>query len=436
MITVILLVTSLALAAGGWPAWRGPLANGTAPGAKPPVRWSEKENVRWKAAIPGKGSSTPCVLDGLVIVTAAVDTGVEAKPEDRPAPIKPPAGTDPDSPRYKRMTRPTNTYHHFLAVAYGLEDGKEKWRATLARGVPHEGHHPTHSYAAGSPCTDGRRVYVSFGSFGTHALTLDGKVAWSRDLGKLETRLGWGEAVTPLFHGGKLFVAHDHEGGSFLACLDAGSGKVLWKKPRDEPSNWTTPAVARLGERDVILLTGANKCRGYDAQSGKEVLTQPGLTLNAIPSVVVHEGVAYFLAGYRGSSGYALKLSQPPEVLWKLDRGLPYVPSPAISSSGLWFTAANDPLLTAIDLKTGKPFLDRVRVPGLRQLYASPLIADGRVYLSDREGTTAVLKEGRKLEVLATNKIGEALDASPVAVGKKLLLRSSGHLWCIEEAGR
>ncbi len=432
----LLPLLALALVAADWPQWRGPNGDGTAPGADPPIRWDAKTNVKWKAAIPGKGSSTPVVVGGLVILTTAIDTGTEAKAEDIPAPVKPPAGADLDSPRYKRMTRPTNTYYRFVVIALDLATGKERWRKQVREAVPHEGHHVTHSYAAGSPCTDGKRVYASFGSFGTYCLGIDGKLIWERDLGKLETRLGWGEAVTPALHGGNLYVAHDHEGDSFLACLDVATGKDVWKAPRDEPSNWTTPAFARQGDRTLVLLPGTKKVRAYDTKTGKEAWTLPGLTVNAIPSAIVRDGVAYVMAGYKGSVGYAIKLSDPPEVLWKLDRGTPYVPSPALSKGRLWFTSTNEPTLSTIDIKSGKAVIDRKRLPGLRQMYSSPLIAGGRVYLADRDGTTLVLKEGDGIETLATNKLGEGIDAAPVAVGKTLLLRGAGHVWCIEEKGR
>lgn len=422
--------------AADWPSWRGPNNDGTAPGANPPLKWGPKTNVAWKAPLPGKGSSTPVVVGDLVVVTTAVDTGRVAKPEDRPPPIMVPPGGDPDSVRYKRLTRPTGTYHRFLVIGISRKTGKERWRRMVREVAPHEGTHMTHSYAAGSPVTDGKRLYVSFGSFGTYCLDMAGKVLWSRDLGKLETRLGWGEAVTPALHGGKLFVAHDHEGPSFLAALDAKTGKTLWKVPRKEPSNWTTPVVAVVGGKAQVILPGTNRVRAYDAETGEELWQYHGLTVNAIPSAIVRDGVLYCMAGYKGSVGYALKLGKKPELLWKLERGTPYVPSPLLSGDRLWFTSTNMPSLTTIDIKTGKPVLDRVRVGALRQLYASPVAAGGRIYLADRDGTTAVLKEGDKLEVLATNKLGETIDASPAVCGKQLFLRSSKHVWCIEEKGR
>ncbi|MBY0228291.1 MAG: PQQ-binding-like beta-propeller repeat protein [Gemmataceae bacterium] len=413
--------------AADWPAWRGPDADGAAAG-DPPVSWSATKNVAWKRELPGQGASTPIVAGGLVIVTAALDT----KRKGEVPVIEPPEGADLSSPRWKRMTRPTGTWHEFLVLAFDAETGKERWRRKVAEKVPHEGKHDTHTYAAGSAVSDGKRVWASFGSFGTYCLTTGGKVLWERDLGRLQTRLGWGESVTPLLHGGRLYVAHDHEGPSALFCLDAATGKTLWKADRDEPSNWTTPAVAMVDGKAQVILPGTRKVRAYDAATGKELWQRPGLTVNAIPSAIVRDGVAYVMAGYRGSAGYALKLGAEPEVLWKLDRATPYVPSPLLSKDRLWFTSTNEPVLTTVDIRTGKPVIDRARLPGLRQLYASPTSAGGKVYVADRDGTTLVLKEGDKLEVLATNKLGEGIDASPVVVGKRLYLRGAKHLWCLE----
>jgi hypothetical protein len=162
------------------------------------------------------------------------------------------------------------------------------------------------------------------------------------------------------------------------------------------------------------------------------------MTVNAIPSAVAEGQVVYCVSGYRGAAAVAVALdgagdvTDTNKVLWRYGRGTPYVPSPLLLGDRLYFTQTNEPLLTSLDVRTGKPVLDRERLPGLGTLYASPVAAAGRIYVVDREGTTLVLKAGDKLDVLATNRLDDPVDASPVAVGKQLFLRGAKSLYCIE----
>ena len=412
-----------------WPHWRGPLANGTAPRGKPPLRWDAKTNIAWKRAIPGRGSSTPIVWGDLVFVTTAVDTGKKADPKDLPRP----------DPRFagKKKTDAPDTYHRFIVLAIDRKTGAVRWQRTCAERVPHEGHHFSHSYAAGSPVTDGKRLYVSFGSFGIYCFDFAGKVLWQRDLGRMETRLGWGEAVTPAVHGDRLFVTWDHEGPSALYALRADSGKTAWKMDRDEVTTWATPLVVEYKGRTQVIVPATKKVRGYDASNGKVLWEAKGLTVNCIPSPVARAGVVYCISGYRGAEGIAVPLDSSGDasekVLWRVDRNTPYVPSPVLVGDRLYFTASNDAILSCVDVRSGKFVFEKRRLNGLRTLYASPVAADGRLYVVDRDGTTLVLKQGDKPEVLATNRLGEPIDASPVVAGKQLFLRSDKHLFCIEE---
>jgi outer membrane protein assembly factor BamB len=196
--------------------------------------------------------------------------------------------------------------------------------------------------------------------------------------------------------------------------------------------------VVKDGDRYQTVLNGTNRVRGYDLETGKGLWQCGGMTVNAIPSPVASGGVVYVMSGYRGAAAVAVKLdgrgdlTEGEKVLWRYERGTPYVPSPLLAGGRLYFTQANDGILTSLDIKTGKPILDRVRLPGVSSFYASPLGAAGRVYLVDRAGTTLVLKQGDKLEVLARNRLDDPIDASPAAVGKQLFLRGEKYLYCIE----
>jgi outer membrane protein assembly factor BamB len=413
-----------------WPHWRGPLANGSAPGATPPLKWDAATNVAWKAAVPGRGASTPIVWGDQVFLLTAIDTGKKADPKDLPAKA---------DPKFEKKTTAPDTYHQFVVLAYDRGTGKELWRRTVAERVPHEGHHFSHSYAAGSPTTDGKRLYLSFGSFGVYCLGLDGKPVWSRDLGRMETRLGWGEASTPAVHDGKVFLTWDHEGKSFITALDADTGKTLWKVDRDEPTSWATPLVVSRNGRTQVVTPGTRQVRSYDAADGKVLWTSEGLTVNCIPSPLLHGDEVIVMAGYRGSKGASISLDASGDVTgsdkvrWTISKATPYVPSPTLAGDRLWFTQTNEGILTSVDVKTGKVVIDRARLNAISSMYASPLAAAGRLYLTSREGVTVVLRQADKLETLAVNRLGEAVDASPVAVGRQLFLRGDKHLWCFEE---
>jgi outer membrane protein assembly factor BamB len=410
-----------------WHHWRGPHANGTAPKADPPLTWDAKTNIQWKALIPGRGSATPIVWGDQVFVLSAIKTERVAAPADLPK----------VDPAFERKTTPPNNYYQFVVLCFDRNTGKLRWQKQAAEKVPHEGHHFSHSYAAGSPTTDGKYLYVSFGSFGIYCYDLGGNLQWQRDFGRLITRLGWGEAVTPVVHGNRLLLNWDQEKDAALICLEARTGKTLWRTPRDEVTSWNTPLVVEHKGRTQVIVNGTNRARGYDVETGQEIWQCGPMTTNSIPSVVAADGIAYCMAGYGESRLFAVPLDSVGDVstkglAWRYNKGTPYVPSPLLLNDRLIFTQANVAILTILDRKSGKGILDRERLPGQQSFYASPAAAAGRIYLVDRAGTTLVLKQSDTLEVLATNQLGDKVDASPVLVGRQLFLRGENTLYCIK----
>ncbi|MBX9583965.1 MAG: PQQ-like beta-propeller repeat protein, partial [Gemmataceae bacterium] len=378
------------------------------------------------------GSATPVVWGDQVFVLTAVKTDRVARPDERPK----------ADPAFETKTDPPTHFYRFEVLSFDRATGKVRWRRVAAEAVPHEGHHATHSYAAGSPATDGKRLYASFGSFGVYAFTLDGEPVWSRDLGRLRTRLGWGEAVTPVVHGGSLVLNRDQEADSKLVVLDAATGMTRWEAARDEKSSWNTPLVVEHGGVTQVVVNGTNRARAYDLADGKVLWEVGGMTVNAIPSAVAGGGVAYVMSGYRGAAAVAVPLaargdlSDPKAVAWRYGKGTPYVPSPLLLDGRLYFTQANSQVLTVLDAKTGRPLLADERLPGVKDFYASPVAAGGRIYLVDRTGTTLVLKPGDQPEVVATNRLDDPVDASPAVAGRQLFLRGQKYLYCIEEPSR
>ncbi len=409
-----------------WPQWRGPTANGIAdPQSQPPTQWSREQNIAWVRDLPGEGSATPIVWNDHIYVLSAEATG---KKSDQPTVV------DPES-----KTMPPNEFYRFVVSCLNLTSGDVVWERVAAEQVPHEGKHGTHTYAAGSPCTDGQLVYASFGSRGIFAYTLNGDLVWQVDLGDMRTRYGWGEAVTPVIADDKLIINWDQETGSFITALDKKTGQVIWRTERpEEVTSWNTPLVTKFNNRTLVIVNGTHRATAYDAKDGAIVWSCGGQTVNAIPSPIRFEDVAICMSGYRSAAGFAIPLGSTGDVTdattlrFKLKQGTPYVPSPVISGDRLMFTAGSADVLTCVSAKTGEPLLPRKRLGGVGSLYSSPLVAGGHIYFVGREGTTVVLKDNAALDTVAVNDLGEPSDASPVAVGNRLLIRSWRKLFCIQ----
>jgi outer membrane protein assembly factor BamB len=412
-----------------WHHWRGPNADGSAPKADPPTKWDEKTNIKWKVELPGKGSATPVIWGERLFVVSAIKTDRIAKPSELPKP----------DPRNKTKTTPPRNFYKFLVLCLDRNTGKVLWEKVAAEKVPHEGHHETHSYAAGSPTTDGKFLYVSFGSFGTYCYDFEGNLKWIRDLGPLHTRLGWGEAVTPVIAGDSLLLNYDQEVDSALYCLDAATGKDRWVAKHDEKSSWNTPLVVEHNARKQVVVSGNTRIRSYDLATGELVWSCGGMTVNPIPSPLLFGDAVICMSGYRGAAAVAIPLNAKGDlgdegkVNWRYGAGTPYVPSPVLVGDKLYFTERNETMLTVLDAKTGKPVYEKERLPQVRSFYASPVTAGGRIYFTDRSGTTIVIRAGDTLDDIALNKLDDTIDASPVLVGKQLYLRGMTYLYCIEE---
>ncbi len=412
-----------------WTNWRGPNLNGSAAAnAKPPIKWDSGTNIQWVADLKGEGTSTPIVWEDQIFVLSAEKT-------DRKGESSTPTN------EASKTIRP-DVFYRFLVTCIDRNSGKTIWQKLAAEEVPHEGKHDTHTYAAGSPVTDGERLYASFGSRGLFCYSLDGELLWQQDLGDMRTRFGWGEAVTPALAGDLLIVNWDQETNSFITALDKITGKSVWKVDRTgEVTSWNTPLVTEWDGSLMAVVNGTERARAYDVRTGKELWSCGGQTVNAIPSPIRFENFVVCMSGYRTAAAYAIPLDSMGDLtgtgktLWHHAQGTPYVPSPSLSGHRLLFTAANNGLLSCLDVRTGKPIADRRRINGVSALYASPLVAGGHAYLISRDGATAVLKDDDTLEEVALNKLSGTFDSSPVAVDHQLFLRSWTQLFCISDPG-
>jgi outer membrane protein assembly factor BamB len=411
-----------------WPQWRGPLATGAAPHADPPLVWdSDGTNIRWKTPIPGRGHSTPIVWGDRIFLTAAVPYG-DALP---PRPSTAPGNHD---------NLPVTHRHKFVALAVNRADGSIVWQQTLREALPQEQGHRTASLASSSPVTDGERLYVLFGSFGLYCLDLNGKLIWKADFGPMQSLHGHGEGSSPALHGNTLIVNWDHEGQSFVVALDKRTGRELWKVARKEVTSWATPIIVEHAGKPQVIVSGTSRIRGYDLASGKVLWECGGLSANIVASPVAGDGMVFAGSSYDKRALLAIRLdgasgdiTDSDRIAWSRLRGTPYVPSPLLYDGMLYFLTHYQGILSRVDGKTGEDRPGAIRLDGIGNVYASPVAAAGRIYITDLSGATAVLAHSDIPRPLALNRLHEPVSASPALAGRDLLLRGEKFLYCLAE---
>ncbi len=399
-----------------WPQWRGPLATGVAPMANPPLKWSETEGAKWKIDLPGLGDSTPVIWGDMVFILSAAAVG------------------DKDS---GAAEKPSQSFQ-FLVTCLDRKTGKTLWQKVAKEEVPHEGHQQNNTFASASPITDGECLIAFFGSRGLHCYDLAGNLKWSKDLGHMKTRMGFGEGASPALYGNTVVVNWDDEGDNdFIAAFDKNTGKELWRTPRDEATGWSTPLIVDYQGKPQVIVNATKNVRSYDLATGKEIWSCAGQTPNAIPSPVCSGDVVYLTSGFRGNALYAIQLGHTGDlkgtdaVLWTRNKFTPYVPSPLLAGGNIYVIANNSAIFSCFDAKTGTPQFEGERLEGISEVYASPVAAAEKIYVLGRNGTCLVLKQGPKVEILATNKLDDKTDASPALVDNEIFIRGQKHLYCI-----
>ncbi|MHC5066608.1 MAG: outer membrane protein assembly factor BamB family protein [Planctomycetota bacterium] len=422
--------TAQAEAQAYWPQWRGPLFTGEAPQAKPPIEWSEKKNIRWKVEVPGLGHSTPVIWGDRVFVTSALPFGEELDPVPDDAP-----GAHNNAPLTRKQ--------RFLAFALSRKDGSILWQSTLRESLPHAGGHTTSSFASASPMTDGESLFAFFGSDGLYALDAkSGEVIWEKDLGNMRVKHGHGEGASPVIHDDRIVVTWDHEAESFVVALNKKTGEEIWRKQRDEVTSWASPIVVEHAGRVQVIVPGTSRIRSYDLKDGTVIWESGGMSQNIVATPVHADGIVIVGSSYEKRSMYAIKLDAAAgditgteNVLWSTRRSTPYVPSPLLYDGHLYFLAHYQNVLSQMPLEAGTPH-NRFRLGPLYNIYASPVAADGRIYVSDLAGATMVMKPGPEgLEQLAVNQLDEVFSASAALVDGEIYLRGAQYLYCISEDG-
>jgi outer membrane protein assembly factor BamB len=299
-------------------------------------------------------------------------------------------------------------------------------------------------------------VIASFGSFGIYAYDMAGKALWSKDLGDMKIQRAFGEGSSPVLHAGLLVVPWEHEGESFVVALDAASGEERWRKPRPQGTSWASPIVLAAEGGALVVVSGVRTV-AYELASGAERWSygsapepEPegecrrgggGGGGGLIASPVIFEDVLILLSGGRRGGFKALAVGpktkgelEEEALLWSHDGDAPHVPSPLAHDGILYALKGNSGVLTAIDLGTGQTIYSE-RLEGAQNIYASPVLADGRIYLASRDGAVEVVAAGPEFASRAVNQLEDAFDASPAIAGDELCLRGRKHVYCIAAAG-
>lgn len=407
-----------------WPQWRGPSATGVSRTANPPLEWSETRNIRWKREIPGRGSGSPVVWGDRIFLVTAV-----------------PLGVDVGAAHESRAHVQPRDVHRFVVMALDRQTGEVLWQRTAHEERPRQPSMKDGTWASSSPLTDGQRVYASFDSSGLYAYDMNGVPLWQRQLGEKRMFADVGESgSTPVLHDDRLVVVWDHQGESFVVALDARTGAELWRARREEVDSWATPLVVTHAGRAQVVTAAEKRVRSYDLETGRIVWESDGLTMNPIPSPVAGDGMVFVMSGFRGSKLMAIRLGDAQgditrgrAIAWTLERDTPYVPSPMLYDGFLYFLKSNSGILSVLDAKTGTPHYQLQRLEGLSEIYASPVAARDRVYLTSRDGTTLVIRHGSTFDVLARNSLDDGFDASAALVEGDIYLRGYRYLYDIAE---
>ena len=414
-IAVVLLALSGVAFGENWPQWRGPNLNGTSNEKNLPLKWGAEENVAWKLALPGLSGSTPVVWGERVFLNVAEGDALSLWCVDK-------------------------------------RTGAVVWKQPLGGGNRRA---RKQNMSSPSPATDGKGVYVMTGTGVVKGFDFGGKELWARDIQKDygEFGLNWGYASSPLLHEDALYVQVLHgmrtDAPSYLLRIDKATGKTVWRVERptdavqESPDSYTTPALLRYGKATEIVVTGGDVVTGHDPATGRELWRAKGLNPDNNPSYrivaspVVSDGIVYaptrvkpLLAFRPGGRGDVTTT----HLVWSAQYG-PDVPTPV--TDGKYFYIVNDRgVVWCLDAKTGKEIYGPARIAN-GTYSASPVLADGKIYVTNEDGLTTVMRAGEKFEVLAENALNDYCLSSPAVSDGQIFIRTSGALYCIgKRAGK
>ena len=437
-LTAIFVTAAIAAAAdsgSNWPQFRGPDGSGIGNGA-PPVQWDgEKgDHVLWKTEIRGLGHSSPVVWGERIFVTSAVPAAGEATLKvGLYGDIKPVEGEGPQT---------------FNVYCLDRKSGKILWQRAAASGQPKIKRHPKSTHANPTPATDGKTLIVSFGSEGLFAFDFNGKQLWKKDFGVLDSGFymvpdaQWGFASSPVIHDGKIVIQADVQKNSFLAALDAATGKELWRTPRGDVPTFGTPAVVPYTAEGAnglqVVVNGWKQIGGYDLATGKELWRMKGGGDIPVPTPVFMDGLIIITSAHGSERPiYAIRTDAAGEltpgsnaIAWTQQRAGNYMQTPLLHG-GLGYFCFDNGVLSVYQLSSGERLYQQRLGAGSSGFSSSPVMAGDHLYVTNEEGHTFVLAPGRDYKLLAQNELGETVMATPAIADGVLYFRGRKHLFAV-----
>ena len=385
-----------------WPRWRGPSGQGVVEAGGYPDRWSDTTNVLWRTRVPGRGHSSPIVWEDRIFLTTARDRGRQVS-----------------------------------VLGFRRSDGELLWEADAPDGRA-ERHHQKNSPASATATTDGERVYASFGSRGMVAVDLDGNLAWDRDLGRIENYHG--PAGSPVLYRDSVIIYQDQNGDAFVTALDARTGETRWRTGRAASVGWGTPIVISVGDHDELIVSSQRLVQAYDPTTGNELWRCEGMLREVIPTPAVGHGLVFCASGRAGPT-LAIRPGGRGDVTdshveWQTTRGSPFVPSPIVYGDYLYQINDMSGIVTCLNARTGETvWQERLGRPRREGISASPIIVDDKLFVTNDDGQTFVLRTGPDFELLHVNDIGAPTLASPALVDGIWYIRTANELLAIGDGG-
>ena len=381
-----------------WSRWRGPSGQGVVEGSGYPDTWSDTANVHWKVPVPGIGHSSPIVWGDRIFLTTSRNRGQQVS-----------------------------------ILCFRRSDGALLWETDAPEGRA-ERHHGKNTPASATPTTDGERVYASFGSRGMMAVDFEGNLVWHRDLGRIDNYHG--PAGSPLLYRDTVIIYQDQDGGAFVIALDARTGETRWRTARSARVGWGTPVAISVGDHDELIVSSQQLVQSYDPATGDELWRCTGMLREVIPTPVVGLGLVFCTSGRAGPT-LAIRPGGRGDVTdthveWRTSRGSPFVPSPILYGDYLYTLNDMSSIITCLNARTGETvWQERLGRPTREGISASPIIVDDKLFVTNDNGQTFVLKTGPEFELLHINDIGTRTLATPALVDGMWYIRTTGELIAI-----
>ncbi|HOK24934.1 MAG TPA: PQQ-binding-like beta-propeller repeat protein [Bacteroidales bacterium] len=419
-----------------WPWYRGYHISGVLDNANLPETFDFKtmNNIRWKTEIPGLGLSSPVIWGNRLFVTTAL-----SKSDNKGFRT----GIFGDVTSVDDVSE-----HEWLVICFDKNNGNRIWERVAHRGVPAMKRHPKSTHANASVATDGKHVVAFFGSEGLYCYDFNGNLLWKKDFGVLKSvffsmpEAQWEFASSPIIYEGKIIIQCDVLENSFVAVLDAASGKELWRVNRDEYPGWCTPNIYTFQGRKYVVVNGYKHRGAYELETGKEVWRMSGGGDIPIPSPVIGKDIIYFNSAHGKSSpilavnasargDITLKEGETSNdyVLWSRPRGGSYLQTLLLYRNHLYNLNWNG-TINCYDPLTGEEIFSG-KLGDAKSFSASPVASDGKIYAVDEEGTIYILRDGNKYELIAEIPSGEVCMSAPAITDGMIFFRTQKYLYCV-----